>query len=125
MDRRKIFCREGEWRLARETPATLLLALPYSGRATTCDTSTAFHNRRTFSGKSENPCPSQFDPFLLSNRPIPGHTYQFTNLRNLTLFTKPNIRKIDHVFEPPELIKGNGIPVIGILPITIPTFTNT
>jgi hypothetical protein len=51
--------------------------------------------------------------------------FQFTNLRNLTPFTKPSIRKIDQVLDPPELIRGSGIPVIGIFPTTIPTFTST
>ena len=50
---------------------------------------------------------------------------QLTNLLNLTPFTSPSIKKIDHVFEPPELMSGSGIPVTGIRPTTIPTFTNT
>jgi hypothetical protein len=54
-----------------------------------------------------------------------SHVSQFTNLRNLTLFTKPSIRNTDHVLDPPELISGRGIPVIGIRPTTIPTLTNT
>jgi hypothetical protein len=68
---------------------------------------------------------SQFDPIV---EPAPlsgGAAIQFTNLRNLTPFTKPSIKKIDQVLEPPELISGSGIPVIGIFPTTIPTFTNT
>jgi hypothetical protein len=38
---------------------------------------------------------------------------------------RPNIKNTERIFEPPELIRGNGIPVTGILPTTIPTFTNT
>jgi len=50
---------------------------------------------------------------------------QFTNRRSRTLFTSPSIKNIATIFDPPELISGRGIPVTGILPTTIPTFTNT
>ena len=70
--------------------------------------------------------------YVLLNSTLPqsksaylGRLLQFTNLLNLTLLTRPSIRNTDQVFEPPELINGSGIPVIGIRPITIPTFTNT
>ena len=49
---------------------------------------------------------------------------QFTNRRSRTLFTSPNIKNVDNVFEPPALISGSGMPTTGILPTTIPTFTN-
>jgi hypothetical protein len=67
-------------------------------------------------------CPFSFD--LLCNYHQLSDA-QFTNLRNLTLFTNPSIRKTDHVFDPPELIRGSGIPAIGIRPTTIPTLTST
>ena len=67
-------------------------------------------------------CPFSFD--LLCNYHKLNDA-QFTNLRNLTLFTNPSIRKTDHVFDPPELIRGSGIPAIGIRPTTIPTLTST
>ena len=50
---------------------------------------------------------------------------QFTNRRSRTLFTSPSIKKIDRILDPPALISGSGTPVTGILPTTIPTFTNT
>jgi len=49
---------------------------------------------------------------------------QFTKRRSRTLFTSPNIKNVDNVFEPPALISGSGMPTTGILPTTIPTFTN-
>ena len=49
---------------------------------------------------------------------------QFTKRRSRTLFTNPNIKNVESVFEPPALISGRGMPVTGILPTTIPTFTN-
>ena len=49
---------------------------------------------------------------------------QFTKRLSRTLFTSPNIKNVDSVFEPPALISGRGMPVTGILPTTIPTFTN-
>lgn len=49
---------------------------------------------------------------------------QFTNRRSLTLWTRPSIRKVDSVLEPPALISGSGIPVIGMRPTTIPIFTS-
>ena len=49
---------------------------------------------------------------------------QLTNRRSRTMFTSPSIRNVDKVLDPPELISGNGMPVTGILPTTIPTFTN-
>ena len=57
------------------------------------------------------------------NRAVSGSA-QFTNRRSRTLFTSPNIKNVDNVFEPPALISGSGMPTTGILPITIPTFTN-
>jgi len=50
---------------------------------------------------------------------------QFKNRRSLTLFTRPSIRKTDQVLEPPKLISGSGMPVTGMRPTTIPTFTST
>ena len=50
---------------------------------------------------------------------------QFTNRRSRTLFTSPSIKNIATIFDPPELISGSGMPVTGIRPTTIPTFTNT
>jgi hypothetical protein len=61
---------------------------------------------------------------LLESRPSPDH-FQFTNRRSRTLFTSPSIKNIATIFEPPELISGRGMPVTGIRPTTIPTFTNT
>jgi hypothetical protein len=49
---------------------------------------------------------------------------QLTNRRSRTLFTSPSIKNIATIFDPPELISGSGMPVTGILPTTIPTFTN-
>jgi hypothetical protein len=49
---------------------------------------------------------------------------QFTNRRSRTLFTSPSIKKIDKMFDPPALMRGSGIPVTGMRPTTIPTFTN-
>lgn len=63
-------------------------------------------------------------------RPTPAESgtirapIQFTNRRSRTLFTSPSIRNTEKIFEPPELINGRGIPVTGIRPTTIPTFTN-
>jgi hypothetical protein len=48
---------------------------------------------------------------------------QFTNLRSRMLFTSPSSMKFDKIADPPALIKGRGIPVTGIRPTTIPTFT--
>ena len=56
--------------------------------------------------------------------PFPA-SCQFTNRRNRTLFTSPSIKNIESVLDPPELINGSGMPVTGIRPTTIPTFTNT
>jgi hypothetical protein len=53
-----------------------------------------------------------------------GRRYS-TNLRSRTLLTSPSIMKFDNTLEPPALIKGSGIPVTGIRPTTIPTFTST
>jgi hypothetical protein len=50
---------------------------------------------------------------------------QLTNRRSRTLLTSPSIKKNATMFDPPELISGRGIPVTGILPTTIPTFTKT
>ena len=50
---------------------------------------------------------------------------QFTKRRRRTLLTSPNIINVESVLEPPALISGRGIPVTGIRPITIPTFTST
>jgi hypothetical protein len=50
---------------------------------------------------------------------------QFTNRRSRTLFTSPSIKNIATIFDPPELISGSGMPVTGIRPTTIPTFTKT
>jgi len=50
---------------------------------------------------------------------------QFTNRRSRTLFTSPSIKNIATISDPPELISGSGIPVTGIRPTTIPTFTKT
>ncbi len=50
---------------------------------------------------------------------------QFTNRRSRTLFTSPSIKNIATIFDPPELISGSGMPVTGIRPTTIPTFTST
>jgi hypothetical protein len=67
--------------------------------------------------------------------PGPFHTNQFkirqfknrqlTNRRSRTLFTSPSIMNTENMFEPPELMSGRGIPVTGIRPTTIPTFTRT
>ena len=37
------------------------------------------------------------------------------------MFTSPSAKKLVQILEPPELIKGSGIPVTGIKPATIPT----
>ena len=55
---------------------------------------------------------------------VPHPAAQFTKRRSRTLFTSPSIKKVDSVFEPPALMSGRGMPVTGILPTTIPTFTN-
>lgn len=72
-------------------------------------------------------------PFLLTNsRPVPERIgpdrtgkLQFTKRRNRTLFTSPSIRNIDNMLDPPALISGKGMPVTGMRPTTIPTFTRT
>lgn len=46
---------------------------------------------------------------VVSSHPIPHNSFscnklattQFTNLRTLTLFTRPSIRKVDQMLEPP------------------------
>ena len=55
-------------------------------------------------------------------RPI--HSIQPINLLRRTLLTSPSIMKFESTLEPPALISGNGMPVTGIRPTTIPTFTN-
>jgi len=50
---------------------------------------------------------------------------QFTKRRRRTLLTRPSIRNIDNILEPPALISGRGIPVTGMRPTTIPTLTRT
>src|SRR5581483_10249530 len=59
------------------------------------------------------------------SKPAVSRPLQFTNRRSRTLFTSPSIKNTATIFDPPELISGSGIPVTGILPTTIPTFTNT
>ena len=59
------------------------------------------------------------------NRLAVSSRRQCANLLVLTLFTRPSIRKTDQVFDPPELIRGSGMPVTGIRPTTMPTFTRT
>ena len=49
---------------------------------------------------------------------------QLRNRRSLTLFTSPSIINTENIFEPPELMSGKGIPVTGMRPTTIPTFTS-
>src|SRR5262249_27797506 len=56
--------------------------------------------------------------------PLAATAAQLTKRRSRTLFTRPSIKNVDSVFEPPALIRGRGMPVTGILPTTIPTFTN-
>jgi hypothetical protein len=50
---------------------------------------------------------------------------QFTKRLRRTLFTSPSIKKFDKTLDPPALISGNGIPVVGIRPTTIPALTST
>ena len=61
--------------------------------------------------------------FTAAHRVVSGSA-QFTKRRSRTLFTSPNIKNVDNVFEPPALISGSGMPTTGILPTTIPIFTN-
>src|SRR5260370_42691694 len=37
--------------------------------------------------------------------------FQFTKRRTRTLFTRPSMRKMDNMLEPPALINGRGTPV--------------
>jgi hypothetical protein len=60
-----------------------------------------------------------------TERAHPALCAQFTNRRSRTLFTSPSIKNIATIFDPPELISGSGMPVTGIRPTTIPTFTST
>ena len=41
------------------------------------------------------------------------------------LCSSPSAKKVTITDEPPELIKGNGMPVIGMIPRFMPTFTKT
>ena len=50
---------------------------------------------------------------------------QFTNRRMLTLIASPRPRKVNMAEEPPWLISGSGMPVIGKKPIIMPTLTAT
>jgi hypothetical protein len=50
---------------------------------------------------------------------------QFTNRRMLTLIANPRPRKVNIAEEPPWLISGNGMPVIGKKPIIMPMLTAT
>ena len=83
---------------------------------------------RLISYDAEERRPGRSDPcFVVGPRPASpfSASRQFTNRRNRTLFTSPSIKNIESVLDPPELINGSGIPVTGIRPTTIPTFTNT
>jgi hypothetical protein len=75
-----------------------------------------FKNRAQRSGTRSPSLPERAHPALCA---------QFTNRRSRTLFTSPSIKNIATIFDPPELISGSGMPVTGIRPTTIPTFTST
>lgn len=65
------------------------------------------------------------EPTTLSWKPqdLVSRTLQLIKRRSRTLFTSPSIINMDNVFDPPALMKGSGMPVTGIRPITMPTLT--
>ena len=93
-----------------------LLTAPYP-----CDRLEKLVQHRALSIHSDLRVFEREDPYPAG---YPRHA-QFTNLRSRTLLTKPSIRNIDKILEPPALISGSGMPVTGIRPTTIPTLTST
>lgn len=81
-------------------------------------------NGNLFSANPKLYCPTQSGASLISSNQL-SKTYVVTERLSLTLFTRPNIKKTESTLDPPELMRGRGMPVTGIRPTTIPTFTST